>query len=278
MATYAIGDIQGCFTQLQQLLTKIQFNPDNDKLWFTGDLVNRGHESLHTLRFIKKMAENHQALTILGNHDLHLLAVHANIRPLKQKDTFHDILDAPDADELLYWLRQQPLLHYDEKLDYVMVHAGIPPHWTLEQATHYQNEIQEVLKGKHYKKLLEHMYSETPIAVDAMVSTWDRYRMIIDYFTRMRFCTQEGELHLKQKGVLSEQPEGYYPWFRVPGRVNSSLRIIFGHWAALKGEIEDTNIFALDTGCIWGNCLTAMRLEDQQHFSVSCSDVKISQD
>lgn len=278
MATYAIGDIQGCYTQLQLLLKKIEFNPAQDMLWFTGDLINRGHESLTTLRFIKELVENKQALTVLGNHDLHLLAVSENIRPLKPKDTFHDILEAPDADILLYWLRQQPMLHYDETLNYVMVHAGIPPHWTLNEAIQFQHEIQQALKGKHYRKLLENMYSKTPIAVDAAMSTWDRYRMIIDYFTRMRFCTAEGMLNLEIKGVLNEQPAGYYPWFRVPGRVNKELRIIFGHWAALKGEIEDPNVYALDTGCIWGNCLTAMRLEDQQRFSVSCSDVKISDD
>jgi bis(5'-nucleosyl)-tetraphosphatase (symmetrical) len=278
MATYAIGDIQGCFTQLQQLMKKINFNPKQDTIWFTGDLVNRGHESLSTLRLIKDLVERNQAITILGNHDLHLLAVSANIRPLKSKDTFHDILEAPDVDDLLFWLRQQPLLYHDPELNYSMVHAGIPPHWTLKEALQYQKEVHQELKSKNYKKLLEHMYSDIPVPVDAMVSKWERYRVIIDYLTRMRFCTADGQLNLKIKGTLEEQPAGYYPWFRVPNRINQDERIIFGHWAALRGNVDDPNIYALDTGCIWGNCLTAMRLEDQKRFSISCKEVEVNKD
>ena len=278
MATYAIGDIQGCFAQLQQLLKKISFNETKDTIWFTGDLVNRGHDSLGALRFIKQLVERQQAVTILGNHDLHLLAVAANIRALKSKDTFHDILEAPDRDELLFWLRQQPLVHYDSGLSFAMVHAGLPPHWSLKEALHYQQEVHTALKGPHYEKLLEHMYSDIPIPLDAAVSKWERYRVIIDYLTRMRYCTEDGRLNLKIKGDLREQPAGYYPWFRVPNRVNQEVRIIFGHWASLKGEVDDPNIYALDTGCIWGNCLTAMRLEDQKRFAISCSSLEKSKD
>jgi bis(5'-nucleosyl)-tetraphosphatase (symmetrical) len=273
MATYAIGDLQGCFAPLKKLIKKIDFDPKHDKLWFTGDIVNRGHDSLGTLRFVKEMVENKLAATVLGNHDLHLIAVASGIRELKSKDTFHDILEAHDLEELIVWLRQQPLLHTDIQHKYVMVHAGIAPHWSLVDAQHHNEEVIHVLRGKHYRKLLQHMYSETSVSPrhwDTLLSKWERYRLIIDYFTRMRFCNAEGQLELKVKGNLKEQPSGYYPWFRVPDRVNTDLHIIFGHWASLKGKVEDEGIYALDTGCIWGNCLTAMRLEDQKIFSVPC--------
>lgn len=274
MATYAIGDLQGCYRSLVKLLEKINFDPKKDKLWFTGDLVNRGHESLQSLRWVKEHVEKKQAVTVLGNHDLHLLAVASGIRELKDKDTFHDILQASDLEDLILWLRQQPLLHYDAHLDYVMVHAGIPPHWTLKDAQHYQDEICHVLRGPHYRKLLFHMYGDEsrPHYWDNMLSKWERYRLIIDYFTRMRYIKEDGKLNLKVKGTLKDQPTGYYPWFRVPGRVNSNLHIIFGHWASLRGDVKDSGIYALDTGCIWGNALTAMRLEDQKYFSISCEE------
>lgn len=273
MATYAIGDIQGCFKQLKQLLRKIDFHSSHDHLWFVGDLVNRGPDSLETLRFVKKLVEEQRAVTVLGNHDLHLLAVGSGIRKLKDKDTFGDVLKASDAKELLAWLREQPLFYYDKKLDYALVHAGLAPQWTLLDALNTQNEISQILRSKHYEKLLHHMYSNKPVDVRPPhhLTDWQRYRAEIDYFTRMRFCTAEGLIDLKITGKLDEQPKGYYPWFRVPNRAHKDLRIIFGHWAALQGNIDDPNVFALDTGCIWGNCLTAMRLEDQQRFSVDCA-------
>lgn len=272
MATYAIGDIQGCFSQLQALLQKIHFNEKNDHLWFVGDLVNRGPQSLETLRLVKNLVEKKRAVTVLGNHDLHLLAVGAGVRPLKEQDTFGDVLEAPDASELLQWLREQPFLHYDKTLDYILVHAGLAPQWTLNDAVNSQNEIAAVLRGDDYEKLLHHMYSNAPVNVahHAHLTEWQRYRANIDYFTRMRFCTADGVLDLKSTGPLDEHPKGYYAWFRVPERKNKNLRIIFGHWAALQGNVKDANVYALDTGCIWGNCLTAMRLEDEKRFSVSC--------
>jgi len=272
MATYAIGDIQGCFKQLQHLLKKIDFNEKHDKLWFVGDLVNRGPDSLGTLRFVKDLVEKKRAVTVLGNHDLHLLAVGAGIRKLKDKDTFGDVLAAPDKNAILTWLRQQPLLHFDRQLDYVLVHAGLAPQWTLNDAVNSQNEISAILRGEHYEKLLHHMYSNVPVDVSPPhhLTDWQRYRSEIDYFTRMRFCSAKGLIDLKTTGPLKEHLQGYYPWFRVPRRKNKDLRIIFGHWASLEGKVSDPNVYALDTGCIWGNCLTAMRLEDQQRFFVDC--------
>lgn len=273
MSTYAIGDIQGCFKSLQQLLKKINFRPQQDQLWFVGDLVNRGPASLATLRFVKDLVEKQCAVTVLGNHDLHLLACGLGIRKLKDKDTFDDVLKAPDAAELLTWLRQQPLFYYDKMLDYALVHAGLAPQWTLLDAFTSQNEISEILRSSQYEKLLHHMYSTKPVEISNVhtLTKWERYRAEIDYFTRMRFCTPEGLLDLQHTGSADSAPQGYYPWFRVPNRASQNLRIIFGHWAALQGNVQDPNVFALDTGCIWGNCLTAMRLEDQQRFSVSCN-------
>jgi bis(5'-nucleosyl)-tetraphosphatase (symmetrical) len=272
MATYAIGDIQGCFAQLQQLLKKIHFHPAHDHLWFVGDLVNRGPDSLATLRFVKDLVEKQRAITVLGNHDLHLLAVGSGIRKLKDKDTFGDVLDAPDVKKLLAWLREQPLFYYDKTLNYALVHAGLAPQWTLVDALTRQNEISQILRGEHCELLLHHMYSTKPVDVRPShhLTDWQRYRSEIDYFTRMRFCTAEGLIDLKTTGPATENPPGYYPWFRIPNRANQDLRIIFGHWASLQGKAADPNVFALDTGCIWGNCLTAMRLEDQERFSVSC--------
>lgn len=272
MPTYAIGDIQGCFKPLQQLLEKISFDPQHDRLWFVGDLVNRGPDSLATLRFVKDLVEKHRAITVLGNHDLHLLACGLGIRKLKDKDTFDDVLKAPDAAELLTWLRQQPLFYYDKTLDYALVHAGIPPQWTLLDALTYQNELSQILRSAQYEELLQHMYSREPVKFSATntLTQSERYRAEIDYFTRMRFCTAEGLMDLQNTGPADSAPKNYYPWFRVPNRANQKLRIIFGHWAALQANVRDPNIFALDSGCIWGNCLTAMRLEDQQRFSVSC--------
>ncbi len=269
MATYAIGDLQGCYTPLQKLLEHIQFDPNKDILWFTGDIVNRGPESLFTLRFIKNLGDRQR--TVLGNHDLHLLAVAHNTLLEKKADTLKEILTAPDRDELIQWLLQQPLLHHDESLGFTMVHAGLAPSWSLEIAKQLAKEVEQVLQAPDVQNFFTHMYGSLPDRWDPYLQGFDRLRCITNYFTRMRFCYLDGRLELNFKGKIGDQPPGLIPWFQIPNRVNASLKIIFGHWAALSGVTETPNVFALDTGCVWGRCLTAMRLEDGKRFSVDCS-------
>ncbi len=263
MSTYAIGDIQGCYDELQNLLQLIQFNPHKDRLWFAGDLINRGPKSLEVLRFVKNL---NQPIVVLGNHDLHLLIL-ANGHPYK-KHTLHDILTAPDRDELVNWLRQQPLFHYDAQLGYVMTHAGIPPQWSIAQAKNYAAEVEAVLQSEHYSEFLEHLYNYSSGVWNPDADEWDKLCYITDALTRMRFCDEKGNLDLKIKGGLDSQPPGYLPWFAVPNRAAQNIKIVFGHWAALEGQTNTPNVYALDTGCVWGRYLTAMRLEDGQRFSV----------
>ncbi|MGB0466677.1 MAG: symmetrical bis(5'-nucleosyl)-tetraphosphatase [Pontibacterium sp.] len=270
MATYAIGDIQGCYTQLQQLLDKIGFG-DQDQLWIAGDLVNRGPDSLKTLRFLKRLGK--RARIVLGNHDLHLLAVHYGTTHARRSDTLQEILDAPDREALMDWLRQQPLLVVDKALGYAMVHAGIPPDWSLKKARARAGEVEAVLTGKNARDFFSQMYGNLPNQWQDGLAGWDRLRLITNYLTRMRFCDDQGRLELKTKGTLESQPEGYLPWFHHP-RKSAEIAIIFGHWAALEGYAEADNVFALDTGCVWGNQLTAMRLEDQMLFHCECSALK----
>jgi len=272
MATYAIGDIQGCFDELQQLLDRIQFGPD-DQLWIAGDLVNRGPKSLETLRFLKQLGE--RARIVLGNHDLHLLAVYYGAASVKRGDTLNEILNAPDCDELMQWLRQQKLVIADEQLGYVMVHAGIPPQWSVRKARKRAKEVETVLRSTLAREYFYHMYGNRPERWHKELEGWDRLRCITNYFTRMRFCDAEGTLDFSAKGGLDTQPEGFLPWFRQP-RKSQDLAIIFGHWAALEGEAEADHVFALDTGCVWGNTLTAMRLEDRQLFSCQCMGLRKS--
>lgn len=264
MATYAIGDIQGCFEPLQRLLAKIQYDPNQDTLWFTGDMVNRGPASLHTLRFIKQL-DNKQI--VLGNHDLHLLAVAHGAHAGWPEDTFTDILTAPDRDELLSWLKQQPLLHYDEKLGYLMVHAGLASSWDLVTAQKLACEVETILKSPSAIEFFRSMYGDFPNQWNNNLIGWDRLRCITNYFTRARFCHPDGSLALEKKGKIAEN---LLPWFQLPNRTTADLNILFGHWAALGGVTHTPRVFALDTGCIWGYCLTAMRLEDGERVSVSC--------
>jgi bis(5'-nucleosyl)-tetraphosphatase (symmetrical) len=267
MPTYAIGDIQGCFAELEKLLTHIHFHPDNDTLWFTGDLVNRGPRSLEVLRFVKSLGDKH--ITILGNHDLHLLAVAYGARTLHRSDTLDEILNAPDKTELLDWLRHRPLLHFDKP--FVMTHAGLAPFWTLAKARELAQEVEAVLRGDFLKEFLQNMYGNMPDHWDENLSGMERLRCIINYFTRMRFCHTDGRLELTYKGQIGDKPDDLIPWFDVRGRVNANEKIIFGHWAALGGKADVPNVYPLDTGCVWGNCLTAQRLEDGKRFSVPCN-------
>ncbi len=257
MAVYAIGDVQGCFDELQELLEQLSFKA-GDTLWFTGDLVNRGPKSLDTLRFIKNLGA--RAITVLGNHDLHLLAVAAGCEAYRRGDTFDDVLNAPDRDELLNWLRACPLLHHDDESGFTLIHAGLPPQWDLAQARACAQEVETVLRAADYAEFLREMYGDRPRVWSEPLNGWDRLRFITNCFTRLRYCSAQGELALKEKGAPGTQPEGYLPWFEVPGRRNANLKIIFGHWSTLD-VYPATNVFPLDGGCVWGGGLLALRLD-----------------
>ncbi|HEY5716932.1 MAG TPA: symmetrical bis(5'-nucleosyl)-tetraphosphatase [Motiliproteus sp.] len=265
MATYAIGDIQGCYSELCQLLDKVGFS-DSDQLWLTGDLVNRGPESLATLRLVKTLGS--RAITVLGNHDLHLLAV-AHGQRSSSKDTLAQVLNAPDRDELLHWLAQQPLLHHDLTLGYALVHAGIPPQWKLKHAERYAAEVEAVLRSDQAPLFYAAMYGNTPAAWSDELHGMERLRLITNYLTRMRFCTGDGTLELTTKTAATQPPPGYRAWFEHPERKSPGKRILFGHWASLEGRCNTPNCFSLDTGCVWGGSLTALCLETGQHTSVA---------
>jgi len=275
MATYAIGDIQGCFDEFQQLLKLISFS-ENDHLMIAGDLVNRGPKSLETLRFIKELKG--QATVVLGNHDLHLLAVHYGAVKLKRADTLNEILQAPDRLELMNWLRKQKLMVINQPHNAVLVHAGIPPCWTIKKARKRAKEVESILKSTLACEFFRHMYGNKPDCWSAKYEGWERLRLITNYFTRMRFCTAQSKLDFAAKGTLESQPPGFLPWFKHPRKSPEDLpkRILFGHWAALAGLVEEDNVFALDTGCVWGNKLSALRLEDQQVFSVPAIQPKFT--
>lgn len=269
MATYAIGDLQGCLTPLFDLLGKINYKQDQDQLWFAGDLINRGPESLETLRFIKSLGDN--AKVILGNHDLHLIAVAHGHSTLKRNDTLFNILTASDRDELISWLKQQPLCHYDASLNTIMTHAGIPPCWTLTQTQRLAKEVENQLSGDHIDDFLAVMYGNKPRLWDENLVGMDRLRAITNYLTRMRFCDENSKLDLKSKEGPATAQKGYAPWFTYPNKLPEDCHIVFGHWAALEGITNIDRIHALDTGCVWGGSLTALRLEDKQSFSTPCS-------
>jgi bis(5'-nucleosyl)-tetraphosphatase (symmetrical) len=264
MATYVIGDVQGCFAELEALLKQIAFNPISDHLSFVGDIVNRGPQSLETLRFIKNLPN---ATLVLGNHDLYLLIAGYDILPLPAEATLHDILIAPDKLELLEWLRQQPLVHYDSTTNLYSVHAGIPPQWSAAEAINFSREIQHELTGPHFLSFLTNLYGNTPNEWSPTLQKHDRWRYIVNAFTRMRFCSAAGKLDLENQTAHSSH-SGYKPWYEWR---NDDVDIAFGHWAALAGQCDKVGYFALDTGCVWGSKLTAMRAEDRQLFSVSCS-------
>lgn len=269
MATYAIGDVQGCFKALEQLLIKINFNLQKDQLWFTGDLVNRGPQSLEVLRFVKSLGE--KQITVLGNHDLHLLAVAYGVREVYPGDTIANILTVSDREELMDWLRSRPLLHDDNKLGFVMTHAGLAPSWSLTKAQNLAREVEIILRGPTPKIFLQEMYGNSPKQWDDQLTGIERLRCIINYFTRMRFCYEDGSLDLNYKGDVAHKPAELIPWFDVETRANAQLKIIFGHWAALGGKVDQPYLYPLDTGCVWGNCLTALCLDDESYYRVSCN-------
>lgn len=263
MAVYAIGDIQGCHRELQQLLALLKFDPARDRLWFAGDLVNRGPHSLEVLRFVRGLGD--AALTVLGNHDLHLLAAVDHPARIKARDTLHAILDAPDREDLLDWLRRQPLLHHDAQLGFTLVHAGLPPQWDLAQAQACAHEVETVLRGGEHAEFFTHMYGDAPDAWSPDLRGWDRLRFITNCLTRLRYCSSEGRLALAYKGAPGSQPPGLLPWFEVPRRRSRGLNILFGHWSTL-GTRSDPGIYPLDSGCLWGGQLTALRLDGEPHW------------
>lgn len=269
MSTYVIGDVQGCFQELLALVDRIHFKPGEDTLWFTGDLVNRGPQSLEVLRWVKNLGTS--AVTVLGNHDLHLLAVIHNENQLKPQDTLGPILAAPDRLVLAEWLRHRPILHYDAHYAHVLVHAGLAPEWDLITAQTLAREIEVTLRSTipTYTAFLTELYGNEPDRYDPLLTGNDRLRCLTNYFTRLRYLTSDGRLLLNLKKPPTEvQPTEGIPWFRYPQRQWENTHIVFGHWAALMGETQSTSVHAVDTGCVWGHRLTALRLEDQQRFSV----------
>jgi len=258
MAVYAIGDVQGCFNELQELVSYISFNPKKDQLWFVGDLVNRGPKSLETLRWVKSLGS--AAVTVLGNHDLHLLAAYAGIKELSPTSSLNSVLKAKDIDELIDWLRQQPFMSYSKKLDFAMLHAGLAPQWSIKEALRYAKEVETVLRSKNYKDFLNNMYGDQPNQWDGRLKGWNRLRTITNFMTRVRYCTNQGVMSFTDKGPPGTQSARMKPWYEIASRKSQDTTIVFGHWSTL-GHVNDYNIIATDTGCLWGGQLTAIKIE-----------------
>jgi len=261
VATYAIGDVQGCFDELQALLRKVEFKK-SDRLWFVGDLVNRGPKSLDVLRFVHDLGK--RAVTVLGNHDLHLVAQYEGIEKIRRADTFQDVLDAPDGGELIAWLRAQPMVHAEG--GYAMVHAGLLPQWSIAKARALGREVSAALTAADYRVFLNHMYGNQPERWDDALKGWDRLRVIVNAMTRMRYCDAKGRIDLSRAGT--EPAKGYHRWYetrrREPGKT-----LVFGHWSQL-GLVLAPGIVGLDSGCIWGGKLSALRLDDRTLYQLSC--------
>ncbi len=274
MATYAIGDIQGCYDELRRLLDAIDFDDKSDCLWFAGDLVNRGPKSLETLRFVYQLGD--AAITVLGNHDLHLLAaVNGNSKKLKEEG-LKEILKAKDGEELTSWLQSCPLMHRDKKLGYTLIHAGLPPQWNIKTAASCAREVEEVLRSDKAKAYFKHMYGNEPVVWSESLKGMERYRFATNCFTRLRFCDMKGNLALKEKGAPGSQSKGYLPWFMLPKRRTSDDRIIFGHWSTL-GYRHSRTTWAIDSGCLWGGKLTALKLDGKkpEPIQIKCPEVMI---
>jgi bis(5'-nucleosyl)-tetraphosphatase (symmetrical) len=265
MTTFAIGDVQGCHEQMFALIRQIDLVSSSRKLIFVGDLVNRGPHSLATLRYVRSLGES--ASVVLGNHDLHLLALAHGIRTPHSSDTMDEILNAPDRDELIDWLRHRPLANFDQ--GFLIVHAGVLPQWTLQQTLELAREVEHALQGPNWVNFLRVMYGNTPATwVDSLEGP-DRLRCIVNAFTRLRYCSVDGTMDFESKEGSSAPSSGYMPWFDVPGRKTEEVTVVFGHWSTL-GLTMRPNLIGLDTGCIWGGKLTAVRLEDRAIFQVTC--------
>ena len=262
MATWAIGDLQGCYDATQRLLEKIRFDPAQDRLWFCGDLVNRGGQSLETLRLVHSLREH--CVVVLGNHDLSLLAI-GERSPDEQRKVNPDlqrVVLADDARMLLDWLRMQKLLHVDRDLGWMMVHAGLAPKWTTTLAEKHAREVEAQLHCNGYRKLFRNMYGDKPSWSPGLAG-YDRSRAIINIFTRMRYCSTRGRIAFNEKGAPGTQVSGLYPWYEVPGRVERDLKIVCGHWSTL-GLMIGHGVHAIDTGAVWGGKLTALQLDTDE--------------
>ena len=263
MATYAIGDIQGCWAPLARMLDKVAFDPAADRLWIVGDLVNRGPESLRVLRFLRDLGD--AASIVLGNHDLYLLMVAAGFKRRDSDDTLYQVLEAPDRDELIDWLACLPLLKVHG--EHVLVHAGLLPGWTVTRAQALANEVGAALAGSKSREFLLNLAGNRPDRWSDGLKGWDRLRVIVNAMTRMRFCTAHGHMDLRAKGAPNNAPPGTLPWFRIPDRFSRTHTIVCGHWSAL-GFYREPGMIALDSGCVWGGKLTAIRIEDDAVFQV----------
>lgn len=247
---------------MRLLLEQVSFDPGEDFLWFVGDLINRGAQNIETIRFVMDLGD--RATVVLGNHDLHFLAVAEGCHKPMRSDTFDDVLRATDLDDIIFWLRHLPLIHHDEALEFTMVHAGLPPIWNLATARRLANEVEEMLRSVKYRDFLTHMYGNEPDNWNESLSGLDRLKVITNYLTRLRFCKGNGQLELSHKEDTA--PPGYAPWFQHQHTNHDGLRIVFGHWASLNGVTNQQHAFALDTGCVWGRELTMMCLDDLQLF------------
>jgi bis(5'-nucleosyl)-tetraphosphatase (symmetrical) len=262
MATYAIGDVQGCFDELEALLKKCGYRKKADRLWFVGDLVNRGPKSLEVLRFVRDLGAG--AVVVLGNHDLHLVTQHEGFERKRKDDTFDEVLEANDASELVEWLRTRPIMHVAQ--GYAMVHAGLLPQWSIEKAMTLGKEVETALRATDYRQFLKHMYGSKPEEWSDSLTGWDRLRVIVNAMTRMRFCTRQGRMEFHAKGA--KPPAGYLAWYDT--RPANEASIVFGHWSQL-GLRLDPRITCLDSGCVWGGSLSALRLEDRALYQVACA-------
>lgn len=266
MATYAVGDIQGCYDEFSRLLELLSFDAAKDRLWLLGDLINRGSDNLSVIRLVRSLGA--AVSTVLGNHDLHFLAIHYGGHNPQRADTFHDVLEADDVDEIADWYRHQAILVCDRSLGYVMVHAGIPHIWNVDKAAELALELEAVIAGDRHKEFFEAMYGNEPDRWSEDLQGMDRWRAITNYFTRMRLIDNEAVLDFSHKGALHDAPVGLTPWFELRRTRPLDLKLLFGHWAALEGHTGDENILALDTGCVWGRELTALCLETGQKTAI----------
>ena len=272
MAVYAIGDIQGCYAELEQLLDTIQFDSEADCLWFVGDLVNRGPQSLDAIQFVRSLGNS--AKCVLGNHDIHLIACHAGVQTCKPKSSLNQILNSTAADDIIDWLRHLPLIHHDKELEWVMVHAGLLPQWDLALAKQCANEVETELSSENYISFLESAYGDMPNYWSSNLGSEDRRRVILNTFTRIRLCDLQGRMDFSYKGELGLQNKDLHPWFDIP-RKSENLKIIFGHWSAL-GLKQTDNLLGIDTGCLWGSQLTAARIDTcpVEIYQVQCTAKK----
>ena len=267
MTTWAIGDLHGCLDPLQRLLDAVRYDPGADRLWFVGDIANRGRQPLETLRYVRSLGSG--AVTVLGNHDLHLLAVIHGVRKPSPKDTVAAILAAPDRDELEHWLRSRPLLHTDPALGATLVHAGIHPHWSLALARTLADELEALLPTPRFERFVTRMYGDSPARWSADLGKHERRRFAVNVFTRMRYCTAQGTLDFTHSEPPAQAPGRLIPWYRVPGRVAPGTRLVFGHWSS-HPAMSPPDVLPLDRGCVWDGTLAAHALESGRTVSVRC--------